>query len=196
YAHLRGVAVGRYVGDRDGAIGMQRCGDQPDRRFDPVIAGLHLAKIRKRRDQSDRAVTAHADAADVVEKYHAARIGAVDRRAQDRAHQDIGSSRLVDDRSAPGIVRFAEDTTALRDVAVTEVGAPADNHARGLTARVGVDDAGRYHSRAGRREMQNFDYSRRREMLWSRIDARTSTRRTHLAWPALGVWDGALRARF
>jgi hypothetical protein len=144
---------------------MQRRGDRADRRLDPVLSGLRMTEISERRDQSDRAMAAHANVADVVEEDHPAGIGGVGRCAKERADQHVRAARFVDDRPAPRIVLVAEAVPALRHVTVTQIGATADDYARGLASGVGVDHARRHgwkgHHVGERAAMRDFDYSRR-----------------------------------
>ena len=79
----------RNVGDRNLAVGVQLGGDDTDRRLDTMSAGLDSSQVRQRGNQSDGAVAAHAQEADVVEKNHARRAGFVLRLDEQSAYQNV-----------------------------------------------------------------------------------------------------------
>ena len=83
---------------------VQGGGDGADRRFDAVLAGSDAPQIGQRCDQADGAVAAHAEVADVVEEDDARRAGRVDRRAQQRAHDDLAAARLQHSGGAPVVI--------------------------------------------------------------------------------------------
>jgi hypothetical protein len=58
----------RNVGDRNLAVGVQLSGNDTDSRLDAMFAGLDSLQVSQRDNQSDGAVAAHAQEADVVEK--------------------------------------------------------------------------------------------------------------------------------
>ena len=119
---------------------MQRCSDGPDRRLDAVDAGAYPAQVRERRDDADRSVSAHPDASDVVEEDHAGCAGAVHRRDEQCAHDDVRAARLVDDGRAEWVELAPESLATVRERAGAEIGAAANDHARGLAAGVRIDD--------------------------------------------------------
>jgi hypothetical protein len=71
--NLPGLAVARYIGNADRAIGVQLRIYRTDRRVDAVGARCKAPHVCERRNQPDGSVPAHAEVADIVEKDHAQR---------------------------------------------------------------------------------------------------------------------------
>src|SRR5688572_17950007 len=57
-----------HVGNSDLTVRVQHCVHRTDRRIDFYQTRLHLTRERERRDETDGAVAAHAEIADVVEE--------------------------------------------------------------------------------------------------------------------------------
>ena len=69
-----------------------------------VIARRNLAQVGEGGDDANRAVSAHAQVAAVVEKNHARSMGRVGGLAQQGTHHDIAAARLQHGGSAPIVV--------------------------------------------------------------------------------------------
>ena len=98
-------------------------------------------EMRERDEQPDRPVTAHAEQAHVVEKDDARRAARVQRLDEQRADEHVVAARLIHHRAAETVVLFVEDPRFLRHAPRAEIRPTRDDHARGLAAGVGVDDA-------------------------------------------------------
>ena len=61
-------------------------------------ARLNAPQMRERHDQANRAVTAHAQITDVVEKNHARHAIGCERRHKQRAHHHIRTARFIHHR--------------------------------------------------------------------------------------------------
>ena len=99
-------------------------------------SGCDCAEVSERGDDADRAVAAHPEEADVVEKNHARRASGDARRAQQRADEHVGAARLVHDRAAEAVVIFPEGFESRGHRAIAEFRPAAGDDARGLSARV------------------------------------------------------------
>jgi hypothetical protein len=97
--------------------------------------------VAERDGDADRAVAAHAQIADVVEKDHAGGAGRIHGRAKQGADQHVGAPRLADDRPPQVVVNRAKPFTPLGQGPRTQVGAALQDDARGFAARVRIDDA-------------------------------------------------------
>ena len=73
------------------------------------VPGVDAAEVRERDDDADGAVAAHAEVADVVEEDDAGGAGRIGRLAEQRADDDVGAARLVDDGGAEAVEAVAED---------------------------------------------------------------------------------------
>jgi len=135
-----GGAVAGDVLYRDGAGGVEGGADDADCRFDAVGSGPDSAQMREGDDQSDGAVTAHAEVTDVIEEDDAGDAGGVDGFAEDGSDDDVGAARLVNDGGAEGIVEALEAVHAVGEWALAEVRASGQDEAGGLSAGVGVQD--------------------------------------------------------
>ena len=142
-AHLRAMAEGRDIFDRDLAVRVERAAHRPDRRVEAMHAGRDSFQIVKRGDDADRAVPAHADVADVVEVDHAARW---------RLHRRHSTAPTITSEPRGSLTRARRHASCcarkrfftLRHVARTQVFGPAADHNAGrLAAGVVVHDARR-----------------------------------------------------
>ena len=97
--------------------------------------------MRERHRQTDRSMAAHADVADVVEEDHSGGTARIDRLAQQRADDHIGSSRLVDDARAIVVVLRAEALPSLGERTGAQRRSAFDHDPRRLSSGVGIDDA-------------------------------------------------------
>ena len=79
------------------------------------------SQMRERHDESDRAVSAHAEIADVVEEDHAGRARGVVRFAQQRADYHIRAARFGDDARAPVVEARAQYVEPLCERAAAEI---------------------------------------------------------------------------
>ncbi len=137
---LRGSPVTRHVLHRHLAALMQNGLHRPDRSFDRVLAGRDLAEVRQSHHQADRSMAAHPQIADVVEEDRARGRLRVDRVAEQRAHDHIRSSGLVDNRRAEVVEVGAEAAQPVRHRSCAEIGPAGNHHARRLPARMRIDD--------------------------------------------------------
>jgi hypothetical protein len=67
------------------------------------------------------------------------------RRAQQRADEDVGAARLVDDGRTEPIEFLAKDARAFRERTATQVGASVDDETSGLAGGVRIDDVDEVH---------------------------------------------------
>ena len=145
-AHGLAVTVGRHIAHGDAAVRIERGLDDANRRFDPVLTGPDAPHMRQRHHESDRAVSAHAEVADVVEEDHAGRaIGGV-RLAQQRAHHDVRAARLRDDAGAPVVEAAAEYVEPFGQRPAAEIGATGHNQAGRFTAGVRINHVQGFHA--------------------------------------------------
>src|SRR5262245_33418320 len=81
-AHGMGMAIARHIPDCYPPIVGQMRGDDTDGGLDAMLAGLDTTHVRQRRNQSDRAMAAHAEVAHIVEEDHARSARRIARSAQ------------------------------------------------------------------------------------------------------------------
>jgi hypothetical protein len=105
-----------------------------------MVSGKNPAEVRKRGDDADRAMSAHAEVSDIVKEDDSGGACLVQGLAQERADDNVGAPRLVDHGGAEIIVVAAEALAALGKRAVAEVGPSLQNEARGFSGGVGVED--------------------------------------------------------
>jgi len=96
--------------------------------------------MSQRDNQSDRAVSAHAEVADIIEEDHAGRTGSIDWFTEQRTDHNVGAARFVDNCGTKFIVLTAEALKAIGQGAGSEVRTSTDHQAGRFSARVGVDD--------------------------------------------------------
>ena len=114
-----------------------------------MIPGFDPAEMRQRYNQTDRAVAAHAEIADVVEKDHPRHAGLVRRFHQQRPHQHIRAARFVYHRRAEGIVLFTENLQPFGHRALAQVRTAGNDNACRFAAGVGINDGDLFHLRFG-----------------------------------------------
>ena len=66
--HVRRASITRHIFDRHGMIAVEVDRDNADRRFQSMSAGTDSAKMRQSHADTDRAVAAHADRAELLKK--------------------------------------------------------------------------------------------------------------------------------
>jgi hypothetical protein len=74
---------------------VQHCGYHAHGSFDFLVAGFDLAKVRERDHEANRAMPAHSEITDVIEKNGAADARFVFRLNEQRSDDDIGTARLI-----------------------------------------------------------------------------------------------------
>ena len=105
-----------------------------------MSAGTDSAKMRQRHADTDRAVAAHADRADIVEENHARRAGRIARLAQQCADEHVRSARLADDGRAEFIEPLAKDRAAFEQRTIAKIGGAFDDNTRRLAPGVRIDN--------------------------------------------------------
>ena len=102
--------------------------------------GLNPAQVSQRDHHSHRAVTAHAEITDIIEKQDPRRMGRVIGRSKDRPHQDVGSPGFQHDGPAKAIMVRLKTFQLVRHRTVTQFGSTVDDHPRRFPAGVRIDD--------------------------------------------------------
>ena len=77
---------------------------------------------------------------------HPGDTGRIDRFDENGADDHIGTARLVDGRGTDVVELFTKDCASFDKRTTPEVRAAADNDARRLSARVGIDDLNPLHA--------------------------------------------------
>lgn len=98
------------------------------------------AKVRQCNRDPDRPVPAHIQITRIVEKNHSGRARGIGRIAEQRAHQGIGTPRLIDDSSAITIEIAPENLAAFAHGSAAQGRTAADHHARGFPRGMRIDD--------------------------------------------------------
>ena len=132
-------AVAEHVFKTDVSALMQGCSDRADGCFQQAPAGLDSPQIGQCDHQPDGPVAAHSQIADIVKKDDAGRGARVPGLAQERAHHDVRSARLIHHRRPEIVVPQPEAGQPVRHAALAEIGTAGDHHAGRLAARVRVD---------------------------------------------------------
>src|SRR6185369_12359680 len=102
------VTIARHIGYSDAAISVKFCLDHADGRFNFMNACSYSAHVFKSFDQSDRAVAAHPEVADVVKKDHACCRTCIDRIAKQRSDDRIMPARFAHDRGTQAVMVAAK----------------------------------------------------------------------------------------
>ncbi|CAM2160551.1 hypothetical protein PT2222_80135 [Paraburkholderia tropica] len=144
--HVGAVAIRGHVAHGHAAVGVQFGFDIAHRRFDAMHARRDAAHVRERHDQADRAVSAHAEKAHVVEENDARRTGRIVRLAEQRADHHVGAARLADDACAHAVEVAAENLEPLGERSAAQLGAAFGHEPRGLAAGMGIDDGEGFHA--------------------------------------------------
>src|SRR5215469_2684307 len=119
---------------------VESCSDDSNRRFYAMFPGSNAAQVRQRNHQADGAMAAHAEIADVVKEDDARGTRAVHGIAQQRAHDHVRTSRLVDHRRAKAVILRAKALAPFGDRAIPQVRTAGNYQPGGFAARVRVDD--------------------------------------------------------
>ena len=114
-----------------------------------MSAGLDFSLMRQRGDETDGAVAAHGEAADIIKKNHAGRAGFVLRLNQQRPHQNIRAARLVDNRRTKAIMLAAKTLQLPGHRSAAEFRTAGHHHPGGLPARVRINHRDLIHFRWG-----------------------------------------------
>src|SRR5690606_16141311 len=96
---------------------------------------------------------------DIVEEDDGGVAPGLVRLEQDRADEDIGAARLVDDRGTEGVVILPQAREPFGDGAAPEVGSAVDDHAGRFAGGVGIDGGDPLH---GADAGESFGEARRR----------------------------------
>src|SRR5438552_2008350 len=115
--------------------------DDAHGRRDPMAAWPDPTEMRERHRRTDRSMAAHADVADVVEEDHARSTARIDRLAQQRADDHIGSARLIDNARAIAVVLRAEALPSLGERTGAQRRSAFDHDSRRLSSGVRINDA-------------------------------------------------------
>jgi hypothetical protein len=83
---------------------MERCGDDTNRCLDAMHASRDPAHISERSYQADRSMATHRQISDIIKKDHSRSAARIDGLAQERAYDNIRSSRLIHDSATKGIL--------------------------------------------------------------------------------------------
>jgi hypothetical protein len=138
--HVRAVPVGRDVGDLHRVRVEERGDHRSDRRVHAVGAERDAAQVVQGHEQTDRAVAAHAEAADVVEEEDAGRRVRVVGRQQERTDHRRMAAGFAHHRVAPIGACGVEPCAPLGERARAQVGAAGHDQPGGFAAGVAVDD--------------------------------------------------------
>ena len=101
-----------------------------------MCSGLNAPEMGQGRNDTDRAVAAHPEVRDVIEKQHAGNTGFIERLAQQCPDERVGTSRFVDNRGTEVVVFAVKTFEPLGQGAVAQIRRAADDDARWLTRRV------------------------------------------------------------
>src|SRR5215813_7266841 len=118
---------------------MQARYDDADRGLDAMRAGIQTSQMRERGDDTDRAVSAHAEIRHVVEEEHSRDTSLVEWRAQKCADEHVRTAWFIDHCGAKVVVVMAETFKTFGERVVAEVRSTADYNARGFTAAMRID---------------------------------------------------------
>ena len=110
-----------------------------------MLARLEAAQMRERDDQSHHAVSAHTEVADVVEEDDSRGASLAARFANQRADEQVRTTRLVDDGRTETIMLFAENFQTVGHAATAKIRSAANDDARRFAAGVRVDDLNSFH---------------------------------------------------
>ena len=124
---------------------LQAGGDGSRGGFQAMPAGLDATQVAQGGDNSDGAVTAHPQVADVIEEDHsggAVRLAGLTEKGSD---QRIGAAWLVHDRRAKGIETLAKAKQSFGQGTGAEIGSSRHHHPCRFTGGMGVNDADSFH---------------------------------------------------
>lgn len=112
--NIRGTAVAWDIVNGDVSVVMQDGLDFAYRGFDFVCASVESVHVGERGDESDGAVPAHSEVADIVEEDHARGAVAIDWIAKQTSDDNVRTTGLGDDGRAERIVIAAEAFQPIR----------------------------------------------------------------------------------
>jgi len=104
-----------------------------NRRFDAVPAWLNSAQMGQRANDTDCAVSTHAQISHIVKEEHACNALRIARLTQERAHNNIGAARLARQSGAKAIVLSAQNMESLYKSAFAQVRPALDDDTRRLS---------------------------------------------------------------
>ena len=136
----------RDIGNRHFAIFVQSCGNNPDRRFNAMLAGVNAAHVIKSGDEADGSVAAHAKVTDIVEKNDARSARGIGWLEKGCADDNIRAARFVDDRGSERVMLVAKNFQPFGDAAAAKVGAAANDDASGFATSMRVYDGNASHA--------------------------------------------------
>src|SRR5215471_8975930 len=128
--------VADYIVKCDSARLVQYCFDLANRRLDFVLAGADSSQVSQRDQQTNRAVTAHAQVGRFVEENHARRARRVNWLAQQRSHYRTRPARLFDHGTAKPVVFGPQQIQAMRQRSTAQIRATLYNNPGGLATRM------------------------------------------------------------
>src|ERR1022692_3604709 len=135
-----GKSVAWHVADGHARAIVQGRRHDADAGLDAMRSHADPAQVRKRDDETDSPVTAHADRPDVVEKNHPRHASSIVRLAQQRPDQNIRPSRLVDDARSIAIANSPEARQTPSEAATAKIRAAIDHYPSGLSRSVRIDN--------------------------------------------------------
>ena len=104
-----------------------------------MLAWLDAAHVEERCDQSNGAVTAHAQVSHIIEENHAGSASRIHRLTQQSADDDVGTAGFIHNRAAEVIVLSTESFQPGAERAASQIRAAADHQASGLSSGMGID---------------------------------------------------------
>src|SRR5215472_9323125 len=134
------MAASRYIRNRYFPGLVESCGDDSNRRFYAMFAGLNAAQVRERNDHAYGAVTAHAEISDIVKEDDACGARAIHGIAQKSAHDHVRTAWLVDDRGAKAVILRAKAFPAFGHRALSQIRTAGNDQPGGFATGVRVDD--------------------------------------------------------
>ena len=149
--HGVSVAVRGDILDGDGAVGVQLGAYGAHGRVNFNDTGCDAAEVRKSNHETDGAVAAHTQHADVIEEDDA-EVAACTMRWHEQSTDDrIGAAGFIDDRGTVGVEIAPEARGAFIERTGAELGPAVEDEASGLAASVGIEDADGFHGWVGKR---------------------------------------------
>ena len=155
HGHACPVTVTRNIFNRHAAISSERCTDNAHGRFDAVFSRADSTKMGQCCHHSDRAVTAHSQVADIVEKDDSCGAAFVHRLAEQCADQYIRASRLIDHRRSEIVIFRGKTLQTQGERIVTQLRPAGDDHPRWLAGRMRIDNLNRRRWHARERHGKN-----------------------------------------
>src|SRR5579859_399270 len=122
------------------AVFVERSGDDPNGRLDPVRPGPDAPQVGEGGQQTDGSMAAHAQVADVVEKDDPRDARGVLGFDQDGADDHNRAARFLDDRRADMVVSLAEFFQLVGGASFAKRGTASDHDPGGFAACVGINN--------------------------------------------------------